>query len=93
MRFRRQVPIGPFIVDFACLRAMLVIELDGGQHQLAMAYDAERSRFLKRQGFRVLRFWNNDVLVQTQAVLEVIGQAQKEAPIPAFPRKRGKEQE
>ena len=71
-KFRRQRPIGPYFADFACLDAKLVIELDGGQHVDAAAYDADRTRFIEGQGFRVLRFWNNDVLTQMSVVLEQI---------------------
>ncbi len=68
-KFRRQFPIPPYIVDFICLEQRLIIELDGGQHADAEAYDAARTAFLDQQGFRVLRFWNNDVLGDTSAVL------------------------
>ena len=61
-RFRRQHPIGPYIADFACIEAKLVIELDGGQHQTQETYDGQRSEFLRAQGWRELRFWNNEVL-------------------------------
>jgi very-short-patch-repair endonuclease len=71
-RFRRQVPIGPYVVDFACLKARLVIEVDGGQHAQAKAQDDRRTAWLASQGFRVLRFWDNDVLLQTDGVLEAI---------------------
>jgi len=71
-RFRRQVPIGNYIADFACLEAKLIIELDGGQHQEQAEYDARRDRQMEAQGFRVLRFWDNQVFQETQAVLEVI---------------------
>ena len=74
-KFRRQRPIGPYFADFACLEARLIVELDGGQHVEAAAYDADRTRFLEQQGFRVLRFWNNEVLMQTDAVRERILQA------------------
>jgi very-short-patch-repair endonuclease len=60
-RFRRQHPIPPYIVDFACLEARLVVEADGGQHALAGDHD-RRDEALRRQGWRVLRFWNNDIL-------------------------------
>jgi len=66
------VPIGSYIVDFACLRRKLVIEVDGGQH-LESEADSIRDRWLKGQGYRVLRFWNHDVLRNTEGVLEVIG--------------------
>ena len=70
-RFRRQVPIGHYIADFACVEAKLVVELDGGQHQDS-EHDVRRDAELRRQGFRVLRFWNNQVLQETEAVLEQI---------------------
>ena len=71
-KFRRQRAIGPYFADFACLEAMLVVELDGGQHAQAAAYDEDRTRFMQHRGFRVLRFWNNDVLMHTSTVLEQI---------------------
>ncbi len=57
-RFRRQVPIGPYVADFACLKSRLVIELDGSQYLQRTTYDDERTKFLETQNFRVLRFWN-----------------------------------
>ena len=71
-RFRRQRPIGRYIVDFTCLEASLIIEVDGGQHAFRSEQDYERTRFLEAQGFRVMRFWNNDVLENTDGVLETI---------------------
>ncbi|MDP1748825.1 MAG: DUF559 domain-containing protein [Reyranella sp.] len=71
-RFRRQVPIGRYVVDFACLSAKLVIELDGSQHVEAAAYDRERTVFLEGMGFRVLRFWNGDLLARELGVSEMI---------------------
>ncbi|HEU4857931.1 MAG TPA: DUF559 domain-containing protein [Rhodanobacteraceae bacterium] len=73
-RFRRQFPIGPYIVDFACLEAKLVIEVDGSQHFDA-AGDIARTQRLHEHGCRVLRFWNNDVLIRTQQVLAAIHDA------------------
>jgi very-short-patch-repair endonuclease len=65
-RFRRQHPLGPYVVDFFCAEARLVIEADGGQH----ADDGEtRTRWIEAQGYRVIRFWNNDVLGNTEGVL------------------------
>src|SRR5713226_1125458 len=61
-KFRRQLPIGNFIADFCCLDRRLIVELDGGQHAEQEAADASRSRFLAEEGFRVLRFWNEQVL-------------------------------
>ena len=71
-RFRRQRPIGPYIVDFVCLEVSLIIEVDGGQHAEQGAKDEARTRFLEKEGFRVIRFWNNDVLANTEGVLEAI---------------------
>jgi very-short-patch-repair endonuclease len=67
-KFRRQHPIGPYIVDFACTRHALVIELDGSQHADNTA-DARRTAFLQWQGWRVIRFWNNEVLSNTSEVI------------------------
>src|SRR3990172_5649640 len=74
-KFRRQQPIGKYIVDFVCLEKRLIIEIDGGQHSKQVAYDLERSSWLEAQGFRMLRFWNNQVLQETEAVREVIAEA------------------
>src|SRR5207237_1976950 len=71
-RFRRQVPMGPYVVDFACFKARLVIEVDGGQHAAAVEQDDRRSGWLMARGFRVLRFWNTDVLQDTDGVLDSI---------------------
>ena len=73
-KFRRQHPIGRFIVDFACTKHRLVIEADGGQHDENMA-DALRTAWLESQGWRVLRFWNNDILANTEGVMETVLQA------------------
>ena len=74
LKFRRQQPIGNYIVDFVCFSKKIVIELDGSQHDLKKIKqkDKKRDRWLKNQGFKVLRFWNNDVLENTDGVLEVI---------------------
>jgi very-short-patch-repair endonuclease len=74
LKFRRQVPIASYIVDFVCFDRMLIVELDGGQH-MASAVDATRDAELNRRGFRVLRFWNHDVLRDTDAVLASIRDA------------------
>ena len=71
-RFRRQVPLGRYVADFACIEAGLVIELDGAQHFDTAHADAERTRCIVQAGFRVLRFWNTQVLQETEAVLESI---------------------
>src|SRR6266480_2587173 len=74
-KFRRQHSVGPYICDFACLEARIVIELDGSQHVEQSDYDLRRDTFLRSNGFRVLRFWNNDILLRTDAVLETVYQA------------------
>ena len=71
-KFRRQHPIDAYIADFVCAEAGLVIELDGGQHASAVVYDEARTRALERSGFRVLRFWNSDVLTNIEGVLQSI---------------------
>ncbi|MYC08490.1 MAG: endonuclease domain-containing protein, partial [Chloroflexi bacterium] len=71
-KFRRQAPIGHYIVDFVCFENRLVIEVDGGQHQQSASYDAARTAWLEREGFRVIRFWNNQVLQETDSVREAI---------------------
>ncbi len=72
IKFRRQQTIGGYIVDFVSMEHRLIIELDGGQHSEQIEYDERRKAFLNAQGYRVLRFWNNEVLQQTEAVLEKI---------------------
>jgi very-short-patch-repair endonuclease len=67
-----QAPIGPFIVDFASRKARLVIELDGGQHDWQREADVKRTAYIERRGYRVLRFWNHDVLENIDGVLQVI---------------------
>jgi very-short-patch-repair endonuclease len=74
-RFRRQIPIGNFIADFACPRARLVIELDGGQHREQAAKDAWRTRLIEQRGYRVIRFWDAEVLMDIDVVLEKIDEA------------------
>ncbi|MGH8172759.1 MAG: endonuclease domain-containing protein [Rhodanobacteraceae bacterium] len=78
-RFRRQAPLGRYVVDFVCLRARLVVELDGSQHGERLLQDFERTQHLARIGFRVMRFWNDEVLLQTEGVLEVILDALRRA--------------
>jgi very-short-patch-repair endonuclease len=70
-KFKRQIPIGRYIVDFVCLAERLIIEVDGGQHADRDS-DVRRDQWLEDQGFRVLRFWNNEVLNNTDGVLDVI---------------------
>ena len=73
-RFRRQVPIGNYIVDFLCPEKKLIIELDGGQHNedKNIAYDNERTKYLNNLGYKVIRFWDNDVFKNMKDVLENI---------------------
>jgi adenine-specific DNA-methyltransferase len=71
-KFRRQRPFGPYVCDFICLEASVVVELDGSQHAEQIAYDLSRDAFFRSYGFRVIRFWNADVLSKTETVLETI---------------------
>ena len=80
-KFRRQQPIGPYIVDFVCFESRLVIEVDGGQHQDSEP-DTVRDAWLRAQGFRVLRFWDNDVLTNLPGVLERISEVVSPSPPP-----------
>jgi very-short-patch-repair endonuclease len=83
VKFRRQHPFQGYILDFVCLDRRLVIEVDGSQHADAAARDAVRTDVLERAGFRVVRFWNNEVLVQTNAVVACI--AHELNPSPSCP--------
>ncbi len=76
--FRRQHAIGPYIADFCAPKAKLVIELDGGQHTERAEYDAQRTAYLEKHGYRVIRFWNNEVLKNIEGVWQVIEEALKE---------------
>ncbi|MEG8031631.1 endonuclease domain-containing protein [Sphingomonas aurantiaca] len=79
-RFNRQVPIGPFICDFVSRATKLVIEVDGGQHDWQSDDDARRTRFIENQGYRVIRFWNNDVLERLEGVVAEIARVLAERP-------------
>ncbi len=70
LKFRRQHPIGKYVVDFVCFEKKIVIEVDGSQHLENRIYDAERTEWLEKQGFKVIRVWNNDVLNEIEVVLE-----------------------
>jgi len=74
LKFRRQQPIGNYIVDFACFEKRVVVEVDGGQHQEKKDKDIERDKWLQSQGFQILRFWDNEVLKNIEGVLAVIGE-------------------
>lgn len=80
LKFRRQWTLGSYVVDFFCWEAKLIVEVDGGQHNPEV--DAVRTAWLKHQGYRVIRFWNNDVLGNIAGVLEAIDLALSSAPHP-----------
>jgi adenine-specific DNA-methyltransferase len=83
LKFRRQHPVGPYIVDFCCLELKLAIELDGGQHALQTDADARRSQSLARKGYCVLRFWNHEVLMNLEGVLQRIAESAMPSPLPS----------
>ena len=89
--FRRQAPIGPYIVDFVCHQSRLIVEVDGGQHfeRERLASDVRRDAYLESRGFRVLRFSNLDVLKNRNGVLETIAAAIEENPLPNPPPQAG----
>ena len=71
LKFRRQVPIGLYIADFACLYPRVIVECDGGQHA-DNAYDARRDAWFRSQGFQVFRFWNNEIIEEIEGVIEAL---------------------
>ncbi|OGQ88995.1 MAG: DNA methylase [Deltaproteobacteria bacterium RIFOXYD12_FULL_56_24] len=81
-KFRRQVIIESYIVDFICVEAKLIIEADGGQHTEQRAYDAVRTARLEHLGYRVIRFWNHEILAELDAVLERVFSVLTELPSP-----------
>jgi very-short-patch-repair endonuclease len=89
-KFRRQWTIGPYVADFCCLEAGLIVEADGGQH--TPERDRARSAYLRAEGFRIVRFWNNDVLTNMDGVLQVtldaLGGPKEEDPHPTLSRER-----
>jgi len=85
LKFKRQKPIGAYIVDFVCMQQRLIIEVDGSQH-LQSETDKQRDAWLAEQGFRVLRFWNNDVLLNLDSVLEAIYQEVFPSPLTPLPQ-------
>ena len=91
LRFRRQVPIEGFIVDFLCPQVRLVVELDGGQHGERTGADEARTRVLASLGYRVLRYWNDDVLLRTEEVLDDILRHAKSTPPQPSPSRRERE--
>jgi very-short-patch-repair endonuclease len=72
VKFRRQAPIDHYIVDFVSFENRLIVEVDGGQHAAEREKDIERDRYLKKNGFRILRFWNNEIFANIDGVLEII---------------------
>ena len=89
-KFRRQHTVGPYIADFACIERRLIVELDGGQHVERQGYDVRRTEYLVARGFHVIRFWDNEALTQTDAVLETVLRELEKRPSPQpSPRKRG----
>ena len=83
LKFKRQKPMGSYIVDFVCVERRLIIELDGGQHAEQTAYDQQRDAWLRNQGYTVLRFWNNEVMQELEGVLEKIRLALTLSPSPS----------
>ncbi len=81
-KFKRQQPIGRYIVDFACLQRKLLVEIDGSQHMQQANYDEARTAWLQSQEFRVLRFWNHDVLARTTEAMDATDAALQSAPSP-----------
>jgi very-short-patch-repair endonuclease len=88
VRFNRQFPIGRYICDFVSRGAKLVIELDGDSHAHSVSYDAARTRFLEQEGYRVLRFWNNDVMENLEGVVNRIARELADSPSPNPSRTR-----
>jgi len=86
-KFKRQYIIGNYIVDFICIEHKLIIELDGSQHMDAIQYDMKRTNYLIDRGYNVLRFWNNDVLQNTDGVLQEILNVLTPSPSPSPPAK------
>jgi very-short-patch-repair endonuclease len=91
VKFRKQAPIGRYIVDFVCFERNLVIELDGGQHAERIEEDAVRTAWLNSRGYRVIRFWNYVIFEDLEAVLESIGLALLTTPHPNPPPQGGRE--
>lgn len=79
-KFRRQHPVGRYILDFACVELKVAVEVDGGQHMENAQYDRHRNDWLKTQGWEILRFWNTEVLQNTEGVLQVIEAALAPSP-------------
>ena len=87
LKFRRQEQIGSYVVDFFCLERGLIVEVDGGQHAKGNVRDAARTEWLKDRGYRVTRFWNNEVVGNTDGVIEMISRAAEETKAPSPSRR------
>ena len=92
VRFNRQVPIGPYICDFVARSAKLIVEADGGQHASNADYDFARTRFLEASGYRVIRFWNNDILANIEGVVATMQAALADMASPSPSRIAGGEE-
>jgi len=91
-KFRRQQLLGSYIVDFVCLEKRLIVEVDGGHHAAQVGSDARRAAWLEAEGFRVLRFWNTEVLQQIEAVqtrIWAVLSGEESPPTSILPRKGG----
>ena len=82
-KFRRQAPLGSYVVDFVCFESKLIVEVDGGQHAVSTK-DVARDQYFAERGYRVLRFWNNDVLTNLEGVLSAIAESHPSPGAPAF---------
>jgi len=93
MKFRRQHPVGQYIVDFVCLERKLIIELDGGQHALPdeARKDRQRDAWLEKEGYTVIRFWDNEVLMNRNGILDAIRERLNRTPSPQSPPLKGGE--
>ena len=91
LKFRRQQPIDNYVVDFVCFEKRIIMEVDGGQHSSERNKDFERDDYLIRNGFKILRFWNNEVLQNMEGVLEVIRKScLSHPPLNSLPSREGK---
>ncbi|MCX5860053.1 MAG: DUF559 domain-containing protein [Proteobacteria bacterium] len=90
LKFRRQQPIGKYIVDFVSFEKLIVIELDGGQHAIEKEKDIERDEWLRREGFKVLRFWDNEIFKNMEGIMEII-EKNCLSPSPSSPPLKGGE--
>ena len=93
MKFRRQHPVGQYIVDFVCLERKLIIELDGGQHALPdeARKDRQRDAWLEKEGYTVVHFWDNEVLMNRNGILDAIRERLNRTPSPQSPPLKGGE--